>query len=136
MVEKDILTLAKTYQLKIEISKEKMRMLISSRKYATTIVDVTKKKEIELQIKALNDYIVELEGAFEQFKQGLETFSYVLSNYKERIIFKEFILNDKSAKKIIQEHPDLELSEKTIYNIACQIKKELKHIKIDRIDVL
>lgn len=136
MIEKDILTMAKVYQLKIEMSHEKMRMLIASRKYATTIIDVSKKNECEIQIKALDDYIKTLNKAYDKFRQNIDNFAYVLSNVKERVVLREYILEGKSAKEIMAKYPRLNYTEKSIYNIACEIKKELNKIKIDKVDIL
>nr|DAY29869.1 MAG TPA: hypothetical protein [Caudoviricetes sp.] len=110
-------------------------MLRDKENYLSTLVDISKKKSVKNDIDVTILYINRLKDL--AFKLGKKIFDmiYVKASHKEKIIFKEAIINEKSANEIIKLYPEENFSRQVIYNVTSQIQTALAKIKLKDNDI-
>ena len=130
-----ILEFYKNLRIEIEVAELNLKMLRDKENYLSTLVDISKKKSVKNDIDVTILYINRLKDL--AFKIGKKIFDmiYVKASHKEKIIFKEAIINEKSANEIIKLYPEENFSRQVIYNVTSQIQTALAKIKLKDNDI-
>lgn len=130
-----ILEFYKNLRMEIEVAELNLKMLRDKENYLSTLVDISKKKSVKNDIDVTILYINRLKDL--AFKLGKKIFDmiYVKASHKEKIIFKEAIINEKSANEIIKLYPEENFSRQVIYNVTSQIQTALAKIKLKDNDI-
>lgn len=130
-----ILEFYKNLRIEIEVAELNLKMLRDKENYLSTLVDISKKKSVKNDIDVTILYINRLKDL--AFKLGKKIFDmiYVKASHKEKIIFKEAIINEKSANEIIKLYPEENFSRQVIYNVTSQIQTALAKIKLKDNDI-
>ena len=130
-----ILEFYKNLRIEIEVAELNLKMLRDMENYLSTLVDISKKKSVKNDIDVTILYINRLKDL--AFKLGKKIFDmiYVKASHKEKIIFKEAIINEKSANEIIKLYPEENFSRQVIYNVTSQIQTALAKIKLKDNDI-
>ena len=125
-----ILEFYKNIRVEIEVAELNLKMLRDKEKYLSSLVDISKRKSVKNDIDVTILYINRLKDL--AFKLGKKIFDmiYVKATHKEKIIFKEAIINEKSASEIIKLYPEENFSKQVIYNMTSQMQTALAKINL------
>lgn len=126
-----ILEFYKNLKVEIEIAELNLILLKDKEKYLSSLVDKSKKKNIQNDIRATQIYINDLKNICHTLGKKVVEMIYINATNKEKIVFKDYILLEKSAKEIIEEYPKENFSAPVIYNIANKINSILAKIKVN-----
>lgn len=126
-----ILEFYKNLKVELEIAELSLELLKDKEKYLSSLIDKGKKLNVKNDIKATQIYINNLKELSHTLGKKIVNMIYVDGTNKERIVFKDYILLEKSAKEIINSYPEEHLTAQVIYNIANKIKSSLSKVKMN-----
>lgn len=130
-----ILEFYKNLRIEIEVAELNLKMLRDKENYLSTLVDISKKKSVKNDIDVTILYINRLKDLAFKLSKKIFDMIYVKASHKEKIIFKEAIINEKSANEIIKLYPEENFSRQVIYNVTSQIQTALAKIKLKDNDI-
>lgn len=128
-MEPQILSYYKKLKVELEVAKLNLELLKDKESYITNLLSKDKKENIKNDIKVTILYINKLKSNLKNLGELIVNLIYIKATNKEKIVFRDYIILEKSAKSIMEEHPDITLN--FIYNTAKNINKALSKIKIE-----
>lgn len=114
--------------MELEIAKLSLELLKDKSTYLSNLINRDKRENIKNDIKVTTLYINKLKEHLNKLGETLVNVIYVRANPKEKIVFREYMIREKSVKQIAKENP--ELSTAYIYKTINEINGALAKIKI------
>ena len=126
-----ILEFYKNLKIEIEITELNLSLLQEKQKYMSTLIDKTKSINLKNDIEATKVYINNLKKLAYTLGKKIINMIYTRATKREKIIFKEAIICEKSAQEIIELYPKENFSQQVIYNITSKLNNDIAKIKLE-----